>query len=50
METGRALGNQTFEYALAKRVHERMISKEHALQLTQRKEQFEAALRTMRSG
>lgn len=50
METGRALGNQTFEYALAKRVHERMISKDQALQLTQRKEQFDAALRTLRVG
>lgn len=50
METGRALGNQTFEYALAKRVNERAITKEQALQLTQRKDQFEAALRTLRTG
>lgn len=48
METGRTLGNQTFEYALAKRVHERVISQEQAFQLTQRKEQFEGALRTFK--
>ncbi|AUZ84445.1 MULTISPECIES: type IV pilus twitching motility protein PilT [Methylophaga] len=47
METGRALGNQTFEYALAKRVHERLITREQALYLTARKEQFEASLRML---
>lgn len=47
METGRALGNQTFEYALAKRVFEKLISREHALQLTHRKDQFENALRIL---
>jgi twitching motility protein PilT len=48
METGRALGNQTFEYALARRVHDRMISREQALGLTHRKDQFEAALRSLK--
>lgn len=47
METGRSLGNQTFEYALAKRVFEKLISREQALQLTQRKDQFENALRIL---
>lgn len=50
METGRAMGNQTFEYALARRVHERAISREQAIQLTQRLDQFEAALRTLKAG
>ncbi|MAX51102.1 MAG: twitching motility protein [Methylophaga sp.] len=49
METGRSLGNQTFEYALAKRVHERAISHDFASRLTSRKDQFEAALRTLKA-
>lgn len=47
METGRAQGNQTFEHALASRVREKLISKDQALLLTNRKEQFENALRVM---
>jgi len=47
METGRAQGNQTFEYALAKRVHEKFLTREQALQLTNRKEQFENSLRVL---
>ena len=47
METGRAQGNQTFEFALAKRVYEKFLTKEQALQLTSRKEQFENSLRVL---
>lgn len=47
METGRAQGNQTLEYALALRVKSKLITREKALQLTSRKEQFENALKVL---
>lgn len=47
IETSRALGNQTFEFALAKRVHEKAISKEQAMQLTPRTDQLNDSLRML---
>lgn len=47
METGRAQGNQTLEFALAQRVKDKLITRDKALQLTTRKEQFENALRVL---
>lgn len=49
METGRAEGNQTLEYALALRVKERLISKEQALRHTPRPGEFEDLLRLLQN-
>ena len=47
METGRAAGNQSFEFALAKRVQERLILREQALRLTTKEQQFNELLKIL---
>ncbi len=49
METGRADGNQTLEYALALRVKERLITKEQAVRHTPRVGEFEDLLRLLQN-
>jgi len=47
METGRALGNQTFDLALAQRVHKKEIAHERAKALAHSDKAFEDALHTL---
>ncbi len=47
METGRASGNQTLEYALAMRVKEKLLSKEQVMRLTHRPSALEEMLRVL---
>ena len=47
METGRAAGNQSFEFAIAKRVQERLILKEQALRLTAKEQHFNELLQIL---
>ncbi len=47
METGRALGNQTFDYALALRVHQGEVAEQRALGLAHSKKAFSDALITL---
>jgi twitching motility protein PilT len=47
METGRAAGNQSFDFALAKRVQERLMPKEQALRLTTKEQHFNELLKIL---
>jgi twitching motility protein PilT len=49
METGRALGNQTLETALALRVKEKLLSKEQAMRLTHRPSALDEMLRVLQT-
>ncbi len=49
METGRATGNQTLEYALASRVKEKLLSKEQAMRLTHRPANLDEMLRVLQA-
>jgi twitching motility protein PilT len=47
METGRSLGNQTFDFALAQRVHSKQVKKERAMALAHSTKAFEDALNVL---
>ena len=50
METGRAMGNQTFDYALAVRVKEQLISREQGLRLARKPHAFNELINQLIQG